>query len=813
MFEPVGMAHLAIERTSVEGTRRKNTPFGGNRNFSSPSKHAKDLKKDVDFAIGLAAHREPVFGIDPRLILVAETGVSATSVAEEVNWSRAGLRVLDTAITKQVIAFSDDPQMKLFLERLKAYSEGPKGKQKSSAYESFFDNILSVRSYGREDRLGSGLADLLDEPGPDITVDVDVWHPGYQELAESWLSTITTALGRVDGTVHDTYASSASGLALMRITASRIVLSQLLDVDLIAKISILPEPVSANKSISEIGAQDISGLTYAEPDAPIVGLIDSGVLDQHPLLKNCIVDATSVSQWITDGADRHGHGTAVASLLVRGPLDGQLLSNEWEAPPCRVLSVRVLDEHNEIPPFRLALTEIREAVEYLASHGVRIVNLSLGDPNGMLVGNRAPAISAMIDELARRHNLVFVVPTGTVRPNEYSPTFDKTFRSDYPKRMIESPNTDLIDPAPAALALTVAGVVPPLKNLPLGSVPVGQPGWPAPFSRIGFGVNGAIKPELSAPAGTIAQVQGSGSLEEHDALKIAVADGRPGAQGLITHDWGASLSAPLVSRVCAAVQDKYPSAKANLIRALVLQSIEQPDVDALAAFDLKESERETANLRLTGYGQASPVRSVLSSDRDTVLITQENIPIDEVHLYTVPIPDSFFVGKRADRGISVSLCYDPPVRARRIDYLASQMQFEVLRGVSAETVIDLFLAEDKELRAARKMGVAPPPSKLSTLNSRERILLRPSRNVRSNGANQLGRRVWKSSLSSFNEDSHEFVVAVQNVNRWDSPKSEQSYALAIRLWVNDQLPPIYAELRTKIETARLRSVARAQARS
>lgn len=67
-------------------------------------------------------------------------------------------------------------------------------------------------------------------------------------------------------------------------------------------------------------------------------------------------------------------------------------------------------------------------------------------------------------------------------------------------------------------------------------------------------------------------------------------------------------------------------------------------------------------------------------------------------------------------------------------------------------------------------------------------------------------------LEKFNENSSEFVLAVQNVNRWDSATRKQPYAIAVRLWVGDDLPPVYADLRTKIRTMKAQAAVRAQAR-
>ncbi|MFE5594772.1 S8 family peptidase [Streptomyces sp. NPDC056549] len=700
-----------------------------------------------------------------------------------------------------------------FLRRLNVYSKGPQNGNSTATYEAFFDNIASVRPYCRDDRVGTSLAaHLTQKANGQLTVDIEVWHPGEQEKADAWLTAIDDALVGVGAVVHDSFSSPAAGVSLMRVTAALNVISQLLDVDLIAKIETLPAGTTDRLSPSDVTAEELADLPIPSADAPIVGIIDSGVQAGHPLLRGCIVEATTVSGSLSDGVDRHGHGTSVASILLHGSIDTQIASGDWEAPPCRILSVRVLDEENRIPSNRLPQSEISNAVEYLSSRGVKVINLSLGDEDGVMVANRAPTLAAVLDSLARKFGVVFVVPTGNVVPAEYSGLMDDKFRSDYPYRMLESPVSGLIDPAPSAISLTVGGSVPALKPAALGTVPIGKPGWPSPFSRVGPGINGAIKPEINAAAGTLGQGIDGNETQVQDSFMVAVADGRPDGLAVVSYDIGTSLAAPRVARACAVVQDEYPDASANLIRSLVLQSVMGGSSPFRDDQKLTDGVRESKLLQLAGYGEVSEQRSVLSGDRDTVLFAEEQIPLDSVHLYTIPIPESFFIPGRVERGITVSLCYDPPVRARRMDYLASRMQFELLRGVSPDATIDLLLAEEKNARKARK-ELGQPLATLSSLPDKQRIPMKPSRTARSAGANQVGKFVWRSGLKRFNENSSEFVLAVQNVNRWDTPTRKQAYAVAIRLWVGSNLPPVYADLRTKIRAMKAQAVARSQVRS
>ncbi|MFF5945979.1 S8 family serine peptidase, partial [Streptomyces althioticus] len=358
---------------------------------------------------------------------------------------------------------------------------------------------------------------------------------------------------------------------------------------------------------------------------------------------------------------------------MRGHLESQIEAGEWDVPICRVLSVRVLDENNELPGDRLAAHEIEEAVRYLAAQGVRVINLSLGDLSTVFDGDRAPLLAALLDDLARELNLVFTIPTGTAYPADYAAVYDESFDRSYVSDLVSSEAARIIDPAPSMLSLTVGGSVSEGRVLPLGMRLVGRPGWPSPISRVGEGIGGAVKPELTAPAGSLAQVVGSWGLREIDEAKLVVADGRPDSTGLMTYDLGSSYAAPVVARIGAAVESVMPTASANLIRALILQSCESPTNFLQYGNGYTDGERERLVRRAVGYGSPSADMSLTSEPRAAVLFAEDAIEMDDVHLYTLPIPESFFEGRRARRGVTVSLTYDPPVRARRLDYVGSRM--------------------------------------------------------------------------------------------------------------------------------------------
>lgn len=261
-----------------------------------------------------------------------------------------------------------------------------------------------------------------------------------------------------------------------------------------------------------------------------------------------------------------------------------------------------------------------------------------------------------------------------------------------------------------------------------------------------------------------------------------------------------------MTRVAAAVKARFPEFSSNLVRALVLSSAAALDFERELEAD-RPADVTDAAFRLTGYGRPSIIRATESNSHRVVLVAEDRIPIDGVHVYEIPVPESF---RRSGgkRGVDIALAYDPRTRLRRLDYLSNRMEFHVVRGMSLDEVVASFTRLDPEDQADIEAegddeqqdgsgdSVASPPPTLTQLKSRV-CKLRPSAPVRSRGANQLGRRVL---AHRFDPECHEpMFLVVRNLNRWDDSTSVQPYALAVAMWRTEAQGELYAEMEARLE--------------
>ena len=161
-----------------------------------------------------------------------------------------------------------------------------------------------------------------------------------------------------------------------------------------------------------------------------------------------------------------------------------------------------------------------------------------------------------------------------------------------------------------------------------------------------------VKPELVAPGGSLSVNLLTSRVDTRDPSTQVIGAGIAGISNLLAADSGTSCAAPLVSNAALRILRPVPQLSANAVRALLLCSAEKTEAVIEGLTDARNREQQR---RLTGYGRVSAERAEVSEDHRAVLVAEGEIIIDDVHLYTVPIPLTFF-SPGGYRRLTVALC-------------------------------------------------------------------------------------------------------------------------------------------------------------
>ncbi|MGE4055758.1 MAG: S8 family peptidase [Vicinamibacterales bacterium] len=780
---------------------------------------------------------EPVRGsrgvADPRRFVVRfdsiESGKAFIAADEQAaRWSyRLGpkpqvARQKQTTRIRLTVQFPDQKVIDQLLTELNRYRQGNEepGFLTPTQRAQLFDALEAAARLGPEDRRGSVLAAECPTSGR-FLVDVDLWHPGDADLRDEAIRDFEALVKRIGGRVTDFPRSVANTLLLSRVEVDRSGLDALLAYERVAHVDLPPKfelpPITP---FTPVEAPD--QLPPIPEDGPLACVIDSGVVSGHPMLRGVVIAAESFESGEESESDQAGHGTLVAGIVAYGDVQECVDKQQWQ-PRVQVLSAKVLRQApnasagpTEFAKPERAVFQIEEAIRHFASeYGCRIFNLSVGDLRRPFLGGRQLEWALVLDELARELDVVLVVSAGNVS----QPGIPAVAMRDQFQRAVRDQlffrDHALIDPAPAALALSVGALA--RTDLPRESwhqfeesreqkIPrlAGSPsGCPSPFTRTGVGdqsgsgLRRAVKPELVDFGGNYALAEFGGQWQLRDpylgelSLNANFQSGR-----LIAASPGTSFAAPHVTHACAVVEAELrrtarDGAKptANLIRALVVHAASHGQVlrDWMTE-GCSEAEGLSRLLQTSGYGRTDPDRAAFSADNRAVLIAEEEIEEDNIHLFELELPVAFLdTGGR--RRIRVSLAYDPPTRASRIEYLSRTMWFQVYRGHQTQEVLEA-------MRQAK--GTGEPPARLNAASSRPTYTALQWSTVQS--ATFEGKSRQSFDYAAVPDGPAVVHILVGCVKRFDSAASPlQRYALVTSLEHDNESVQLHQVIRQQVE--------------
>jgi len=116
----------------------------------------------------------------------------------------------------------------------------------------------------------------------------------------------------------------------------------------------------------------------------IVAVVDTGVDSLHPDLSGKVLAGWNVIDGTTDTRDENGHGTAVAGIIAARTANRTgVASYCWR---CRILPVKVAGKNGTATD-----ADVAAGIVWAATHGARIVNVSLGTPDDSPLLRRAVA--------------------------------------------------------------------------------------------------------------------------------------------------------------------------------------------------------------------------------------------------------------------------------------------------------------------------------------------------------------------------------------------------------------------------------------
>lgn len=622
-----------------------------------------------------------------------------------------------TEITSLWNRYKSDPQVRL--------------EHGLAKWKDVFKHLRDVRFWGIRDRIGPDIREYWEsrfDTGEDvIRFEVEAWCYSSPEKNSRTAADLSRFVSEISGRVLSTALIQDIAyhgfLVEAPTTAVRSLLSEnppaLVQSDRVMffrpRGQALPLPEE-----DELRVPGVEGSAITSSGNPIVALLDGLPLQNHPLLAGRL-SIDDPDGWESEYSARDRvHGTAMASLILYGELDGPMV------PLARPIYARPImrpdptdsqiPKRESTPDDVLLIDLVHRAVKRAfdgegnnpaAAPTIKVINLSVGDLLKPFDTGLSPW-ARLLDWLSSKYQVLFIVSAGNVpaqlslstpRGTVSGLSTEERQRLALAALVAESVDRRLLTPGESINAITVGSVhtdssafVPAANRYDL---------FPdrgiSPYSCIGHGFRRAIKPDILMPGGRALHREsytGEPDVTELQIINTSAAPGHrlaapPDSGGQNTkYARGTSNATALASRGAAQAHSVIELLRAGnpqrlpdrldavLLKALLVHGAEWGDLEAQIVNARPEIEdwrqRQSLVTRFIGYGLADIDRAMTCTERRATLIGAGELKDGEALEFRVPLPPSLNA-QLVKRRLTITLAWMSPVNPRHAKYRSARL--------------------------------------------------------------------------------------------------------------------------------------------
>lgn len=613
------------------------------------------------------------------------------------------------------------------------YQENPSAKFERgfNAWKSVFEHLKDIRFWSPQDRLSQEvLAYWQDRLAADeslITFEIEAWCYSSSEkntnATEELTSLIASLRGRVLSSALITEIGYHGFLVELPANAVRQIISDTPPALVLSERVMFFRP-RGQAIAPSLGEQACLPAVPTVPSTvsglPVAALLDGLPLQNHPSLSGrLIVDDPDNWEAGYPAQDRV-HGTAMASLIALGELDGPkvpLRRPIYARPILRPDPTDFRSPREEITPIDVLLIDlVHRSVRRLfegesdsppAAPSIRVINLSVGDTQQPF--NRTLSTWArLLDWLSHRYQVLFVVSAGNApadlildsprdslaaqRPEHRQQLALQAFFGDATSRR-------LISPSESINAITVGAAH--MDAAPKTSIPGRYDLFPeqcvSPYSRIGHGFRRSVKPEIMMPGGRVLHKEKTLSASGVTEITLVNTPAGPGhrvatppnAAGDNTrYIRGTSNATALATRGAAQAYDVIELLRAGdsvrlpekydavLLKALLAHGADWGQIEdsiLRARPDLSDRRAQQDFItRFVGYGLADIERALTCTEQRATLIGVGELKDGEALEFQAPLPPSL-IAQTVKRRLTITLAWFSPVNTRNAKYRTARL--------------------------------------------------------------------------------------------------------------------------------------------
>lgn len=460
-----------------------------------------------------------------------------------------------------------------------------------------------------------------------------------------------------------------------------------------------------------------------EPDAPIVGIIDTGISSTGFMQK--IICDSGLDLINPDNPQPYSidvdHGTTVATLASFG---WDYFNNPTEDlhADARVFSIKAQSGETSV----VNLFKIVEAIKRAhQEHGIRIFNLSL-NVGGKEYNAEISEYAYLLDELAYNNDILIFISTGNLPIediNEIQRVYQDAFTDPTTRNFLTYPNhfynpnkeseahlcvcSNLCEPAESMNNITVGALADNLVDEPnLTDLSLSK-NHPAFYTRKYYvdhtkTINNTrfkknqinknlFKPDIMMPGGDVVSSRSKMQVIGVDSGNL-----------YYKKSSGTSYATPLAANLAAKIIKEYPQLKMQTVKALMINSstalqsgylnnliqdlkqecspqplaqLSKSDKSALS----RKYSAERLNSFISGHGMPDITKCLFSNEKMVTLVVEDSIFYDSHKVINLNIPHYLYEHpKNVALKITATLCYKfAPVLDNPLAYNPVHISFNI----------------------------------------------------------------------------------------------------------------------------------------
>ncbi|WP_291201575.1 S8 family peptidase [Hyphomonas sp.] len=621
---------------------------------------------------------------------------------------------------------------------------------------NMFDQLVDLRLWGPEDRFTERARQILESRLPDnddddVLLELEIWPSANDAQRAQWRQEAKAAVDELEGRIIDESQIRLDGfvydavlVALRAGDVRELIKNPRLKGGLASVHGIqfiLPQTIAQSSQMDDDPAAGAARIANAfDPNAPMRAiLLDSVPVAAHPQLDGGVVieDLFSIEP-ISVVAKRY-HGTAMASLILRGDIE----SDGTRLQDSRLLCIPVLvdgaDGRARSQPDKLFVDILHAALarcflneEPLAPDAF-LVNLSIGVSDQRFAG-RISAIARLLDWWSWKYGVLFAVSAGNIPeeldlPGITATAFedcDQLTRQSLIRRAIDAQayERSLLSPAEALNALTVGAysidATPKTNPHDATLIRFENAGEHLPHvsTAIGLGPKKALKPDLLAPGGVQEmRIKPNGvdtrlGISDTHRTGLVVAAPNAALGTSTTRCRGTSPATALTTRALLQAaqmlteqdgpfegqelprRDLALATRALAVNAAMWPTSFQPfEAEAKSRFGTDKSHTGVKDqiARHFGHGVLEPIRMIDGPQHGATLIGLGTTRKDRAQLFRLALPPSLS-GQKLPRHLRITLAWFSPVSPTRALYRCAALEAVCLAETTNAEVKDWKLA-------------------------------------------------------------------------------------------------------------------------